>query len=305
MRLLITGASGFVGAATVRRALVAGHEVAVLVRDPTAKRLAGLAETISVHRADLRDGAAVEAVLAAVRPEAVLHLAWAGVANTARNDTLQIYDNLEPTCRLLELSARHGVGKFVGLGSQGEYGPLNKVIAETDRPRPTTLYGVTKLATAAICEKMAELFGISFAWLRLFSTYGPDDGDGWMIPSIIRQLLAGERPQTTPGTQKWDYLYVDDVADGILAATVAPTATGLFNLGSGRPIAVRRIIEIIRDEIDPSAPVGFGEIAFRPDQVMHMEADITRLRSLAGWEPKVDILDGLTRTIDWYRGAGA
>lgn len=302
MKLLITGAAGFVGAATVRRALDAGHEVAGVVRDPSAPgRLAGVLDRIDVLAADLRDADAVEAALAAFRPQAVLHLAWAGVANRARNDPLQVYDNLVPSCRLLQLAARHGAEKFVGLGSQGEYGPLNKVISESDRPQPTTLYGVSKLATAMLCERMAAELGLSFAWLRLFSTYGPGDSEVWMIPSIIGQLLRGERPQTTAGTQLWDYLYVDDVADGVIAAATTPAATGVFNLGSGKPVQVRWIVEAIRQLVDPEAEIGFGEIAFRPDQVMHMQADSTRLRTLTGWQPKVELLDGLRRTVDWFR----
>ncbi|MDR3372549.1 MAG: NAD(P)-dependent oxidoreductase [Ancalomicrobiaceae bacterium] len=298
MRLLITGATGFVGAATVRRALETGDEVAVLIRDPARpSRLTPQLPQVAMFVADLRDAVAVGTALAAFRPEAVLHLAWAGVSGAARNDPSQVYDNLVPTVRLVDLSARHGVGKFVGLGSQGEYGPLDTVISETDRPQPTTLYGTSKLATALISERMAALSGQQFAWLRLFSTYGPGDSEIWMIPSIIGQLLRGERPKTTAGTQLWDYLYIDDVADGILAATRSEAAVGVFNLGSGKPVAVRWIIETIRDLIDPDADIGFGEVPFRPDQVMHMEADITRLTSLTGWEPKVDFRDGLQRTV--------
>lgn len=306
MKLLVTGASGFVGAAVVRRALTAGHQVAVLLRDMNSpKRLAPLQGQVTFHQGDLRDEDAVKAALRAFGPEIVVHSAWAGVANSARNDTSQIYDNLVPTCRLLELAAQNGVGKFVGVGSQGEYGPLNRAITETDRPEPTTLYGVSKLATALICDRMAGQLGISFAWLRLFSTYGPGDSDVWMIPSIIGQLLRGERPKTTLGTQMWDYLYIDDVADGILAAAGAREAVGLFNLGSGRPVQVRWIVEQLRQLIAPEAEIGFGEIPFRPDQVMRMEADITRLKRLAKWEPKVEFLDGLRRTVDWYQGLKA
>lgn len=306
MRLLITGASGFVGAATVRRALDRGHEVVALVRDPARSgRLATSAANIALFAADLCDAATVEAALVAFKPECVLHLAWAGVGNFARNDPSQVYDNLVPTIRLLELAARHGAAKFVGLGSQGEYGPLDKVIGEDDRPRPTTLYGASKLATLLIAERMAALQGLDFAWMRLFSTYGPGDNEVWLIPSIIRQLLIGERPKTTLGTQSWDYLYIDDVADGILAVAETKTAVATFNLGSGKAVPVREIIETIRDLIDPSAEIGFGEIPFRPDQVMHMQADIARLTRATAWAPQIELAEGLRQTIDEMRARHA
>lgn len=298
MKVLITGATGFVGAATVRRALLAGHEVAVLIRpSATTGRLAPVLNRVRVLSADLRDEAATADAIAAARPEAVLHLAWSGVANSARNDPAQIHDNIGPTCRLLQLCAGAGVRKFVGLGSQAEYGPLDRTIREDDTPAPTTLYGVSKLSTAMLCDTLAAQLGIEFAWLRLFSTYGPGDSDVWLIPSIIRQLLLGQRPKTTAGTQVWDYLFVDDVADGVLATAVAAAARGRLNLGSGMPVQIRQLIETIRDMIDPAAEIGFGEIPFRPDQVMHMQADNSRLRRLSGWAPQVHLRDGLARTI--------
>ena len=136
-----------------------------------------------------------------------------------------------------------------------------------------------------------------WAWLRLFSVYGPDDNPGWLIPGIISQLLEGKEPPLTPGTQKWDYLHIRDAAEAVVAAAVSDKAQGIFNLGSGQPIAVRTIAETIRDLIDPTLPLGFGQVAFRPDQVMHLEADITRLKAATGWQPRTSLRDGLAETI--------
>ena len=122
-----------------------------------------------------------------------------------------------------------------------------------------------------------------------------------MIPHLINEMLAGRRPRTTLGTQFWDWLYVDDVARGVLAAARTPNAAGVFNLGSGHAAQVRSVVERIRDLTAPDMELVFGEIPFRPDQVMFMQADISRLRAETGWEPRVSIEEGLAATVAWRR----
>lgn len=115
-------------------------------------------------------------------------------------------------------------------------------------------------------------------------------------------MLDGVRPKTTLGIQKWDYLFIDDVADGIVAAAVTPQAEGVFNLGSGKAVPVRTIVETIRDLAAPGLQLVFGEVPFRPDQTFHMQADIARLSGATNWKPRVDLAEGLRFTVDWHRG---
>lgn len=302
MKLFVTGAGGFVGSSVVRHALDAGHNVIATVRPGTTQaRLIGANAKLQIASLDLRDRKAVLAAAQHHRPEAIVHVAWSGVANAARFDTTQITDNVDAACGLMEAGAQVGISKFVGLGSQGEYGPFNRRTREDDLPNPTTLYGAAKLAVLYLSRQLAAQAGISFAWLRLFSTYGPGDNPNWLIPSLIQQMLDGTRPKTTLGTQKWDYLYIDDVARGVLAAVTASAATGVFNLGSGQPVTVRTIIEKLRDFAAPDMELVFGEIPYGPHQVWHMEADIERLKTASGWSPQVGLESGLAATVAWHR----
>ncbi len=301
MKLLVTGAAGFVGAAVVQQGIAAGHEVTAVVRSKgTAWRLAEQKDA-QIEAIDLRDRERIGSLCQRIRPDVVVHVAWAGVENKARFDRTQITDNIDSTVGLLEEAVIGGARKFIGFGSQGEYGPLNRRVSESDLPQPTTMYGAAKLATYHLSRQIAAQEGIDFAWMRLFSTFGPGDNPGWLIPSIIDQLKRGERVKLTLGTQKWDYLYIDDVARGTLAVASTPGATGVFNLGSGEANCVRSVVEIIRDTMSSDAELAFGAIPFRPDQVMHMEADVSRLKSKTGWVPEVTLEEGLRRTIEAAR----
>jgi nucleoside-diphosphate-sugar epimerase len=302
MKLLITGVGGFVGAAVAKAAIAAGHEVVGTIRvSGNMERIARLRQVITLVELDLRDVKAVSLAVAAHAPEAIIHVAWSGINKRMRSARLQITDNIESSCALLEAGIASGIEKFVGLGSQGEYGPLISKISERDLPQPSSLYGAAKLSVMHLTRELASQAGVSFTWLRLFSAYGPRDNPACFIPALIESILNGQSPRTTLGTQRWDYLYIDDVASGVLAATVDSKASGIFNLGSGQPVQIREIIESIRDRIAPSMELKLGELPYPPDQIWHMEADISRLTTTTGWRPRIDLAAGLDQTIAWHR----
>ena len=120
-----------------------------------------------------------------------------------------------------------------------------------------------------------------------------------MIPYLIRALLKGERPALTACEQRWDYLFGPDAADAVWAVARSD-ASGIFNLGAGRAESLRAIVETLRDAIDPKLPLGMGEVPYRPDQVMHLEADISRLTEATGWRPATSLQDGLKQTVAWH-----
>ena len=194
MKLLVTGAGGFLGAAIIDQAVKAGLDVVALTRSEHAPRLAALGGAIRHHGIDMRDREAVRAILAGEAPDVVVHTAWAGLDSAARASAQQLEHNLIPSCHLVEDAAAAGVGKFIGIGSQGEYGPLNRRVSEDDAPAPTSLYGAAKLAAFHLGRVTAEQAGMPFAWMRLFATYGPGDNPNWLIPSLASQMLEGHAP---------------------------------------------------------------------------------------------------------------
>lgn len=301
-RILVTGASGFVGAAMVRQLVAQGRQVAVLLRAGSdTRRLHGLLNKITVLRGSLDALSAVQPAIHAFAPEAVAHLAWEGVKGADRNHAVQL-KNVVASIETYQIARASGASYFVGLGSQAEYGPRTGRISEDMPTHPTTVYGATKLGTGLMLERLSAASDFAFGWLRLFSTYGPQDDPSWLIPYVTTQLLSGAKPSLTGAEQVWDYLYVDDVAAGVIAAIDA-RARGIFNLGSGRACPLRDIITMVRDWVDPDLPLGFGEIPYRPDQVMHLEANIDALCQAAAWSPTVSLSDGIAATVAWHRGA--
>jgi nucleoside-diphosphate-sugar epimerase len=255
-----------------------------------------------MQRVDLADTTAVAALLHSAKPAIVIHSAWEGVGGALRSGDIQL-DNIRTTVALADAAIAAGARKFVGIGSQAEYGRYDRKIVETDLPQPTMLYGAAKLAACHLAAQRCREAGMAFAWLRLFSVYGAGDNSNWLIPSAAVALVRGKPPLCTAGTQKWDYLHIDDVADGVLAAATSDRATGVFNLSSGNPVAVRQIVETLRDFAAPELELNFGAIPFGPDQIMHLDGDNGRLRAATGWSPRVPLAEGLRQVVDELRMA--
>lgn len=301
MRILITGATGFLGAHLLKQLSAEDVTVAILFQPQSNRwRIEHLGMNFVEIIGDLRQPQGISDAIKDFVPDTVIHLAWSGVLNRYRNEELQL-DNLFGSLALLRIANEAGCRTWIGLGSQAEYGPLNIRINEDAPTRPSTLYGMTKLCACLLSQYLCAQFNMRFVWLRLFSAYGPADNPGWLIPYVILTLLRGECPALTTGEQRWDYLYVEDAARAIWQAATNPAAQGVFNLGSGEAYTIRSIVERIRDLVDPSLPLGFGEVLYRPDQIMHLQADISRLQQATDWAPRVSLDEGLKRTVEWFR----
>ncbi len=302
MRCLVTGGTGVIGAHLVRLLVRKGCQVAVLLRDSSSTwRIADVVPQLTRIRGELMAIRDATEAIHAFAPDVVFHLAWRGVVGRHRNEATQITENLWGTLELLRTTHQSGAHSFVGVGSQAEYGPYDAALTEELPTRPTTLYGMAKLSAGLIGQQFSNTWGIRFTWLRLLAAYGPADQSDYLIPTVILSLLRGIKPPLTRGTQRWDYLYVEDAAEAIWQAAQARAAVGVFNLASGQPATVREIVQQIRDLMDRNLPLGWGELS-RPDEPIHnLEADISKFRNATGWAPQVPLREGLRRTVEWFR----
>jgi UDP-glucose 4-epimerase len=298
MRCLVTGASGHLGSYLTRLLVARGEEVTILVRDSSDLwRLDGVSDRVPVIRAQMEEIQSAKDELRRAAPDVVFHLAWSGVTADERNCPDRFVHNVAGSLELFRIVRDAGCRCWIGIGSQAEYGPQSEPLSEEMVPRPDTAYGVAKLCLGRMLETLCRQADMRFVWLRLLAVYGPKDDPRHLIPSVIESLLAGTRPSLTAGNQWWDYLYVEDAAEAIYRVATSE-AGGVFNLSSGHAETVRQIVERVRDMIDPSLPLGFGDLPHTP---VALRGDTTKFRQATGWSPETDLESGLRRTLEWHR----
>lgn len=302
LHCFLTGATGFIGSHLVRGLLERGHRVTALIRlNANLDRIADCISSIDVIEGSLDDLERLKPVFLRQRFDAVCHLAWAGVTVEHRNDFEQLTWNVMRSLELWSLLRSSGCATWLSVGSQAEYGLHSGVISEDFAPTPATAYGTAKLALCLLIERLCAMAHLRFAWLRLFSAYGPADDDRHMVPSLVHALLRCERYPLTAGEQIWDFLYIEDVVAALAIALESPAVHGVFNLASGAPGRLRDFMEAVRDQVDPTLPLGIGDLPYRADQIMHLAGDASRFRAASGWSPHFDWKEGIRRTVDWYR----
>lgn len=302
-RVLVTGASGFIGRHVLQPLARRGFEVhAVTSRAaPPSDASPGL----RWHRADLLDPHARAGLLAAVAPSDLLHLAW--YAEHGRFWTSA--ENLRwsaATIALVQAFAERGGRRAVLAGSCAEYrwGDPGPCVEGVTALEPATLYGTAKNATRALLEAAAEPLGIEFAWGRVFLVYGPDEAPGRLVASVARALVAGERAKTGDGAQVRDFMHVSDVARAF-AALIDSGVTGAVNVGSGDGRPMRDVIEMIGAAAGRPDLLDIGAFPPRQGDPPQLVADVGRLRDEVGFVPSIGLQDGIDRTVAWWRDAVA
>lgn len=316
-RAIITGATGAIGTALIKRLTENGVEVLILHRRDSA-RLDNIINAVgsSVTRADidesddfiiLSDLVTIKycalSELAALENDTgksydvFYHLAWAGAAGPGRHDQYLQNQNVTYALDAVGAAKRFGCRLFVGAGSQAEYGRYEGLLNADVPVRPEMGYGYAKLCAGYMTRDYAHQLGLEHVWVRILSVYGPNDGKQSMIMSTIDKLTKGERPQFTPGEQLWDYLYSFDAADALIAVGDRGIDGKTYVLGSGNARPLKEYIEILRDSVRPEAELGIGEVPYGPKQVMHLCADITELTKDTGWSAKTSFEDGIRKTI--------
>lgn len=301
MRCFVTGASGHLGSHLVRHLAQQGAEVHALVR-PTSDlwRIEDVLPRISLISGDMADVTSFSGALKETQIDTVYHLAWHGITADLRNSNEQVNQNVFGSLRLVELAKQLGCKSWIGIGSQAEYGHYPGALTEADATCPTSLYGTAKLCVGMLTQKLCENAGIRHLWFRLFSTYGPHDDSRHLIPTLIDSLLAGKRPALTKSQQRWDYLFIADAVEAISKAADS-NIDGVYNLGSGSAYTIESIALQIRDLIDSKLPLGFGGMEYGPNQIMHLQADVSKLEHAIQWSPRTNIADGLRMTVDSHK----
>ncbi len=311
MRALVTGGRGFAGSWLVKALLEDGSEVTSLDREavtPTGLDLVGVAADAHDVTGDLRDAELVRELLRERSIDAVFHLAAQAIVGDANDSPVPTFEtNIEGTWVVLEACREAGVERAIVASSDKAYGPHDRLpYTEDSALQPVFPYDVSKAATDLIARSYWHTYGMPVAVTRFANLYGGGDRNfSRLIPETVTAVLDGRPPVIrSDGSPKRDFLYVEDAASAYLAVAEALSSDAIggeaFNAGWGRPHAVREVVDLICElgpgEVEPEYR-GSGN----PSGEIDLQyLDSTKIRERIGWEPRAELPDGISRTLEWY-----
>lgn len=300
MRILVTGAGGFIGAHVVCQLLEKGHEVYAVIRPANRTRQMELPTQARLLRVDLNDLTDLRAATLAARPEIAIHLAWHAVP--VRYWTAP--ENLDCVAAGLTLAralAEAGCRRLVATGTCAEYDWSFSLLSEDSTPlRPRTLYGICKDILRTMLTEYCRLCGIEFAWTRLFYLYGPGEQEQRLVPSVTLNLLRGLEARCASGEHARDFLYVEDAA-AALCAVAESNVEGPVNIGSGVAVRIRTVVEEIAQTVGAPEKVVFTVPAANLAEPRLLVADVQKVRQGTGWKPAFSLRSGIERTVEWWQ----
>ena len=311
MAVLITGGAGFIGSRLALALRQRGESLVLLDNfnnyyDPRLKRdniaMFAADSAVRVVEGDVRDAALLDQVVRENNITHIAHLAaMAGVRNSIEEAHLYFEVNLMGSLNVMESARKYHVQQVVQASTSSVYGETHQVpFVESDAAdRPLAPYPASKRAAEIMAHSFHHLFGLNVNVLRFFNVYGPQGRPDMMPMKVIRALLT-DQPITlfNKGNFSRDWTYIDDVVDGVIAALYRPLGYDVFNLGYGGPISMREFIDIFEEIsgkqaiiVDATAPLSEPPITY---------CDNTHSRDVLGFAPKVNVVEGLKRTWDWY-----
>ncbi len=301
-RVLVTGATGFIGSNLVRGLLDVGARVHAVVRpESDLWRIRDVAGSLALHRAQITDRRGLARIIQTVEPEIIFHLA--ATASTRRDDDYAEFlrVNVLGTANLLEAAGSADYERFVHVGSATEYGRKEGPIFESDSLEPVTARGATKAAATLICQQFARQERRPVVILRPFSVYGYREGSTRLVPTAITAALEGREMPLTASVCRRDLVFVEDVVAACLAAAIVPVADGeIVNVASGQEWSNEDVVALVGDLCGRRIATRAGEFPARPNDIAHWVADIGKAERLLGWRPTHSLTEGLRKTIDCW-----
>lgn len=296
-RVIISGATGAVGIALIKKMIEHDIEVLVLCRKNSERNrnipkhpLVSQIECSLENLKDLKNETEK-------KYDVFYHFAWQGTVGSARNDMYLQNQNVAYALDAVGVAKRFGCDLFIGAGSQAEYGRVEGVLKPKTPTFPEMGYGMGKLCAGLMTREYAQQLNMKHVWVRILSVYGPHDGENSMVMSTIKKLQEGLIPEFTKGEQLWDYLYSEDAANAFYLLGNSDINGKTYVLGSGQAVPLYKYIDIIHNEVEPDSKIKLGVIPYGEKQVMHLQADISELEKDVGFEPQIDFKDGIHKIL--------
>jgi len=295
-KIIVTGATGFIGRQTIPILKEYGYEIHALSR----KMPNNPGNEPNWHSIDIFDYSRVRKFCSSVKADILLHLGWYGGSN-ARMTSTQNMAWVEASLHLARNFTESGGSKIVLGSSCAEYDWQYGYCHEEITPiSPHSLYGECKASLNKIFKKYCRHMDIRYSCGRIFFVYGPYESDKRLVPYVINALLQNKQAFISNDSLRRDYMHTGDVADA-LVTLLESNVEGAINIGTGRPTRLQRIVNMIGQKLDRAELVTYGAEKEQKNEYPVVFADISRLRDELGWEPRLDLETGIASTIDWWR----
>lgn len=299
-KVLIIGADGFIGSKLCRQISSISPVVAfVYEKIPMDNNCFASNVTVLPYNFETILSEDYSEVLADV--DVMYHMAWAGVTGPLKNEEEIQIKNILYGVKVMEFARKYGIHKVVIPGSASEFALGDGMIDGKNIPAPSDMYSASKIATRYICQTYARQHKMDLIWTYITSIYGPGRNDNNLLTYVIKSLLNGERPQTTKLEQQWDYLYIDDLLYALELLGAKGVGGKCYPIGSGISRPMFEYIQMIRDYIDSTLPIGIGDIPYKSDKIDNQIMDISELQKDTGFVPKVSFEEGIAKTIEFFR----
>ena len=302
--ILITGATGFIGACLVHR-LVKGRDKIhiILRRNSDTWRIKDILNKLNLHYADLNNARGVKRVIQKIKPQIVFHLAAYG--NYLEESKKNLETNIFGTLNLLEACNKREYDIFINTGSSSEYGTKSKPMSEKDLLEPNSYYAVAKAGQTLLCQHLAREKKLPIITLRPFAVYGPYEKPRRLVPTLINNCLKGKDLSLVWSKTARDFVFVDDVVDAYLKTAQSPNLAGhIFNIGTGEQSSLRDIVSLVVKMTGAKVKQNWGTMPGRTFDTNIWLADISKARKMLNWQPKYNLEEGLRKTINWFRRNG-
>lgn len=300
-RILITGASGFIGSNLLRRLLWLGFKHVHIVLRPSSDtwRICDIRNAAHEYEGDITDLPFLKKVVKEARPEVIFHCAIYGGYPFQKDEDRTFLTNFNGTVNLVRVCRDIRYKSFVNLGSSSEYGIKDGPMKETDLLEPFSVYGVSKAAATLYAQAAALKDKKPITTIRPFSVFGPYEDPGRLMPSIIKAGLTGAELIVRSPRAVRDYVYIDDAVDLLIAAASKGRSLGIINLGGARQRTVKEIVRIVSKVSGNKIRVKYAEASgpvLDPDP---WQADMSKAKKLLGWRMKTSFEDGIKHTMEW------
>ena len=303
-RILITGATGFVGACLLHRLINDGFSnLSIIVRrNSNIWRIKSVLDKVKVYYSDLLDLERLKKVVLKIKPEIVYHLATYGAYPGFQENIKKIYEtNLFGAINLLNASAKAGFERFINTSSSSEYGEKKEPMRENDLLKPNSDYGVSKASATLYCQNFARQNSLPVITFRLFSPYGYYENQNRLIPYVILSCLSGKNPKLSSPRSVRDFVFIEDVVESYIKVLNSQNSFGqIFNIGTGEQHLVSEVVDKIIEITGSGIKPEWDVVNNMRNEPLVWVADISKAKSVLSWSPRYSLEKGLSKSVRWF-----